>query len=117
MKLYIYYLLIIIAILASGFAIAYFGVFRDSVRTIDNCSAPLRHYYIAPVIFPDRFFPGDYRNPNYNPDDPSNPLLVWCLCQNKDKAGYEKLTHQTTTDETFGQACKIPPPYPGIREF
>ena len=97
-----------IAIFASGFVLAYFGIFRDAVRTIDGCSIPTRHYYLAPLIFANRFSYGDYRDPQF---DPSIPLMI-CSCHNNDKAGYEKLIAQTTTDQVFAIVCSAPPPAP-----
>ena len=87
---------------------AYFGVFGESVRTIDNCSTPARHYYFAPRIFTNRFSYGDYRDPEY---DPSVPLMI-CLCHNNDKAGYEKLIGETTTYQIFQDVCNSPAPAP-----
>src|SRR5579864_3272206 len=100
---------IAVATIAIGFAIAYFGLFRGSVRTIDSCSTPTRDYYLAPQILTDRFAYGDFRDPEY---DPSIPLSV-CLCHNNDKAGYEKPINETTTDQIFNQICQgsAPSPY------
>lgn len=103
--------MIVVAVVVIGFTIAYFGLFRDSVRTIDNCSTPTRDYYVAPRIFTDRFSYGDYRDPEY---DPSIPLLA-CLCRNNDKAGYEKLINETTTDQIFNQVCQWPTPSPYLQ--
>ena len=94
--------------IVTGLAVAYFGIFKDSIRTVDNCSTTVRTYLVAPLVFSERFAYGDYRDPTY---DASVPLMV-CLCNNNDKTGYEKLINETTSDQIFSQVCKWPAPAP-----
>lgn len=97
-----------LVILAIGLTIAYYGIFGDSAWRIDDCSVQTRHYYLAPVIFRDRFAYGDYRDPQYDPSIP----LVDCLCQKNDEVGYEDLVNESTTEAAFSEVCQSPPSAP-----